>query len=299
LKTFVKSHPAYKVVEDYFMIALGAAIMAFGIINFSVTANLASGGITGITLILFHVFGMNIGLSFFLINIPLLIIFWRYSTKAVFVKTIFGYLCLSGFSSLFEWLGPIVPDMSEHMILAAICFGACIGVGTGMILKREGTTAGTIVVAKLLQDLFQISVVKTLLVTDAIVIIASLFLFVNLTDGLYSLLALFVCTRTLNKMQEGFMSGYKVLVFTDHPELLAEEIYRSIHRGVTFLRGKGGYRKEEKDIVMVIVDNRQLVKLKNLVSALDPDAFVSVSRTHETLGEGFTFDRALPYEKIK
>ena len=280
-------------VKKLVMIALGAAIMSFGIINFSITSSLASGGLTGISLILFHVFGISPALSTLVINIPLLILYYRYTNKQVFFLTIYGIACLSGSLRLFEVIGPLMPNLQNDMILAAIGFGATVGLGTGLILQKEGTTGGALIVAKLLKDIFNVSVTKTFLVFDSVVILASLYFFLSATDAIYSLIGLYISVQVIAKVQEGFVSGYKVLIFSERYEEIAEAIHQRLNRGVTFVHGTGAYSKDEKNVVLVIVDNKQLVRLKKIVYEIDSSSFVSVSHTYETLGEGFTYDKVV------
>jgi len=277
-----------KLIKSLLIIAFGTIIIAFGVINFSVTSNLASGGLTGISLILYHMFGIGTGASTLVLNIPLLIIYYRHSGKKAFLLTVYGVACLSGFLQLFEMMGPFMPDLTNDMVLAAVGFGAAIGVGTGIILKQEGTTGGVIVVTKLVKEKFGVPVAKTMLYTDAVIIGASLLLFIDVKDFFYSLIAIFVASQTLTKVQEGFLSGYKVLIFSDKYEEIAKAIQVDLYRGVTYIQGMGAYTKTERKILMVIVGKKQLVPLKQIVNAIDDHSFVSVSHTYETLGEGFT-----------
>jgi len=278
-------------VKKIIYITLGSAIMSFGIINFSVTSNLAAGGVTGIALILFHQFGIGTGVSTLLLNIPLLIIYYRFTSKAVFLYTVFGIAMVSGFLSLFEWLGPIMPSLQDDMILAAIGFGATVGIGSGMIMQFDGTTGGMAIVARLLKEFFGTPVSKTFLITDTIIISASFFFFLTITDGIYSILAAFIASVTLAKYQEGFIIGYKVLIFSEHNDKISDFIINELDRGVTFIKGTGGFSNEEKKIILTIIDRKQVVALKKGVNRIDPGSFVSISHTYETLGEGFTFEQ--------
>jgi len=280
-----------KLFKSLFIIALGTAIMAFGIINFSVTSNLASGGLTGITLILYHVFGLSTGLTTLLLNIPLLIVYYRYTNRSVLLLTIYGIASLSAFLRLFELIGPLMPDLNDHMIIAVIGFGVTVGLGTGIILQQEGTTGGAAIVGKLLKDIWNIPVAKTFLVFDSIVITASALFFASLLDVMYSLISLYITTVVLTKVLEGFVAGYKVLIFSDRYEEIAKYIQAKLDRGVTFVRGVGAYSKEEKNVVLTIVGKKQLTSLKKGVYDIDPHSFVTVSHTYETLGEGFTFEK--------
>ena len=265
--------------------------MSFGIINFSVTSNLAAGGITGIALILFHQFGIGTGVSTLFLNIPLLIIYYRFTNKAVFLYTVYGIAMVSGFLTLFEWMGPVMPNLQEDMILAAIGFGATVGIGAGMIMQFDGTTGGMAIVARLLKEFFGTPVSKTFLITDTIIISASFFFFLTITDGIYSILAAFIAAVTLAKYQEGFIIGYKVLIFSEQHDKICDFIISELDRGVTFIKGTGGFSNEEKKIILTIIDRKQVVALKKGVNKIDPGSFVSISHTYETLGEGFTFEK--------
>jgi len=280
-----------KLFKQLFFIAVGTIIVGFGTINFAVPAGLASGGVTGATLILFHQFGIATGLSNLLINIPLLLIYYRFSGKRVFLLTIYGIFALSASLSFFEFLGPLLPDLGDDIMLSAIGFGISSGIGFGLIIQKEGTTGGAIIVAKLLKDLYNVPITKSFLVFDAVVIIASLFMFVEPRDGIYSLIALYIAVMAMQKFQEGFIVGYKVMIFSDHYEKISEYIQTTLNRGVTLMHGTGGYSKTEKQVILTIIDRKQIMSLKKGVNEIDPNSFVSISHTYETLGEGFTFER--------
>ena len=287
----------FKTVKRLVLIAIGAAIMAFGIVNFAMPSGLASGGVTGITLILYNLWGISPALSTLLINIPLHIVYFKFTSRPVFFLTIYGTACLYAFLSIFEAMGPMIENLQNDLILAAICLGFTIGLGTGMILRQEATTGGAIIVAKLLKDIFNVPITKTFLIFDATVIIASLLLFIDITVGIYSLIGLYISIVVMNKLQEGFVSGYKVLIFSKKYKKIGESIQQNLKRGATYLHGTGGYSKEEKDVLLVLIDSKQLIRLKNIVNEIDPQSFVSVSHTYETLGEGFTFEKNVVSEK--
>lgn len=276
--------------KSFLIIAIGTATIAFGVINFSVTSNLASGGLTGITLILFHLFGFSPGVTTLLINIPLAILLYRFTSKQAVFLTVYGFVSLSAFLSLFELIGPLMPNLQDDMILASIGFGVTVGVGTGLIFQQEGTTGGAAIVAKLLKDIWGIPVTKTFLYFDSIVIVASLFFFLDFISAIYSLIGLYVSTLVITKVQEGFVSGYKVLIFSDHHEKIGSLIIEKLQRGVTYVHGTGAYSQDEKNVILTVIHKKQLITLKRIIHEIDPQCFVSVSHTYETLGEGFTFE---------
>ena len=163
--------------------------------------------------------------------------------------------------------------------------------GTGAVVQKEATTGGAIIVGKLLKDFFNIPITKTFLVFDSVVILASLIFFVSMKDAIYSLIALYISIMVMNKVQEGFISGYEVMIFSHKHREIAKVIFEKLNRGATFLHSRGAYSDEERDVLLVVVDNKQLIRLKKIVNEIDPGSFVSVSHTYETLGEGFTFQK--------
>ena len=184
-----------------------------------------------------------------------------------------------------------MPDLTNDMALATIGFGLSVGIGMGMILHHDGTTGGAAIIARILKDKYNIPVTKTFIIIDTAVIIASFFFFVTIKDGMYSILAVYVTTWAIAKYQEGFIIGYQALIFSEKNDEISEFIINDLNRGVTFLSGTGGFTKEEKTIILTIVDKKQIIPLKKGVNKIDPLSFVSISHTYETLGEGFTFEK--------
>jgi len=263
--------------------------MAFSIIEFAVPNDLADGGFTGITLILFQTFDISTALSNFLLNIPVLIMGYRLFSRKTFWLTIYGTVCLTLFLRVFEVIGPLVPALHEDMILAAVAYGVVCGVGMGLVFGQDATTGGADIIAKLIKDKFGLPMAKTIQVVDTSVIVVSLMTFLTFTNAIYTIIGIYLCSLFITKMQEGFQAGYKVLIHSKESEVLRELIMERLGRGVTIFYGEGGYSKIPTHIIMVAITKKELIQLKRLLSEIDPKAFITVSHTYETLGEGFTF----------
>ena len=285
-----------KLLKQLLLISLGTALMAFGIINFAITNHMAEGGFTGITIILFHVFGISTAVSNLLLNIPLLIIGYKQFSKKGFWLTIFGTVMLSVFLRIFEMIGHIIPPLPNDMILAAIGMGVFVGSGLGIIFNAGGTTGGVDIIAKIIKDKLDIPMSRTMFTFDAIVITISLIIFLSFTNAIYTIIGLYIAAIIIGKFQEGFQAGHKVLIISNNYEQIAAAIHTKMNRGATFIHGMGTYNKNDKVIVMTIINKRELSSLKELIYKIDPQAFVTVSHVYETLGEGFTFDsNGIPY----
>ena len=268
---------------------LGSALVAFALINFAVPNQLADGGFTGIAIILFQTLGISTAVTNIALNIPVLFIGYRRFAKRTFWLTVFGTVCLSAFLRLFELLGPLVPTLLDDMILAVVAYGFLVGVGMGLIFKEDATTGGADIIAKLAKDKLGVPMAKTILIFDTSVIMASLLTFLTFTHAIYTLLGIYICSLLITKMTEGFQAGYKILIHSTKSETLRQKIMDEIGRGVTVFYGEGGYSKAPANIIMVAISKKQLLGIKRLIDDIDPHAFVTVSHTYETLGEGFTF----------
>lgn len=285
-----------KLIKQLGLIALGTAFMAFGIINFAVTNHMAEGGFTGVTIILYHLFGISTGISNLLLNIPMLIIGYRQFSKKGFWLTIYGTVMLSIFLSLFEMLGHLIPPLANDMIIASLGMGVLVGTGLGLIFNAGGTTGGVDIIAKIVKDRIGIPMARTMFAFDAIVIGISMIIFLSFTNAIYTIIGLYIAAQIIDRFQAGFRAGQEVLIISDKFEQIADAIHHQMNRGATFIHGMGSYNKSNKTIILTIINKRELNPLKEIIYEIDPQAFVSVSHVYETLGEGFTFDsNGIPY----
>ena len=283
---------SFKLLKQLFFITFGTALMALGVVNFAITNHMAEGGFTGITIILYHLFGISTGLSNLFLNIPMLIIGYRQFTKRGFWLTIYGTCMLSFFLSLFESLGHFVPPLPNDMIIASIGMGILIGTGLGIIFNAGGTTGGVDIIAKIIKDKLGIPMARTMFAFDATVIGISLIIFLSFTNAIYTIIGLYIASKII----ERFQAGHKVLIISDHFQTIADAIHQKMSRGATFIHGMGSYNQTEKTIILTIINKRELNALKEIIYTIDPQAFVSVSHVYETIGEGFTFDaNGIPY----
>ena len=281
---------SFSLFKSLFLITLGSAITAFGIINFAVTNQLADGGFTGITLILFHTLGISTAISNLILNIPMLIIGFRQFEKKTFYLTLFGTIALSFFLRIFEVLGPLVPSLEDDMILAAVSYGVVVGAGMGIIFREDATTGGSDIIAKLFNDKLGIPFAQTVFSFDTAVILVSFLSFLSFSNAVYTLIGLYIYSQIISKLLEGFHAGYNIFIISNHYKEISAMIQIKLGRGVTFLHGAGGYLQNEKEILLTVISKKQLAHLKRIIYDIDPECFVSVSHVYETLGEGFTFE---------
>lgn len=276
-------------ILELFMIMLGCAIYGLSLDMISAPNQLTDGGISGITLLLRHFWGINMGLSSLLLNIPLIILGYRFMGKRLLAYTIWGTLWLSFF--LWFWrLVPIIYQLNlEHdLFLSAILAGTLSGIGLGLVFRYNGTSGGTDIIARICQIKYGLSSGKVLLFCDAIILFASLS-YLDLKHIMYTLVASFILSRVMDTVQQGAYSARGLLIISDNYEKIAEMIDLKLDRGFTFLEARGGYKKTKRPVIYLVVSPREIPAVKELIAAEDPKAFVSVIEVHEALGEGFTY----------
>ncbi|CAK21346.1 YitT family protein [Listeria welshimeri] len=269
-------------------IMLGTAIYAFGLVNFNIANNLGEGGLAGVTLFLLHFFQIDPAYSNLILNIPLFIIGWRILGNRSLIYTGIGTVSLSLFLWIFQRI-PYTLDLHSDLLLVALFAGGFSGIGLGLVFRYGGTTGGSDIIAKLLHHTKGISMGRTLFAIDAIVLAASLS-YLDVRQVMYTLVAVFIGSRVIDFVQEGAYAARGALIISKDNDAIASHVMLSMNRGVTVLEGRGGFSKIEQDVLYIVVAKNEIIQLKNIVQAVDPHAFVSVSVVHDVMGEGFTLD---------
>ncbi|MDX5474426.1 MAG: YitT family protein [Bacillaceae bacterium] len=276
---------------NIFYILLGSAIFAYGLVNFNMQNNLAEGGFTGITLLLYFLFDLDPSYTNLILNIPIFFIGWKLLGKNTFIYTIIGTVSLSVFLWIIQRLPMIMfPPLMDDLTLAALFAGVSIGVGLGIIFRYGGTTGGVDIIARLAHKYIGWSMGKTMFMFDAVVIAFSILMYLSYREGMYTLVAVFVAARVIDFMQEGAYAAKGATIISDKNEEIAGKILKEMDRGATILRGQGTYTKQDRNVLYCVVAKNEIVKLKNVITSVDPHAFVAVSDVHDVLGEGFTLD---------
>ncbi|WP_080845470.1 YitT family protein [Cytobacillus gottheilii] len=276
-------------LKNIFFILLGSAIFSFGIVHFNMQNNLAEGGFTGITLLLYFLWEWDPSYTNLILNIPLFFIGWKLLGRSVFLYTIIGTFSVSIFLWIFQRYQINMP-LKDDLTLAALFAGVFIGVGLGIIFRYGGTTGGVDIIARLANKYAGISMGKAMFMFDAVVIALSLIFYLTYQEAMYTLVAVFIGARVIDFMQEGAYAARGAMIISENTDQIAEKIMKEMDRGATVLRGYGPYTKKEKEVLYCVVARNEIVKLKSVINSIDPHAFVSVTVVHDVLGEGFTLD---------
>ncbi|PDM38640.1 hypothetical protein CMV37_00930 [Bacillus cereus] len=279
-------------IRNIIFILIGSAIFSFGIVNINIENHLAEGGFTGITLLLYFLFKFDPSYSNLLLNIPIFLLVGNYLEERHFIYTLIGTFSVS----LFLWIFQRYEVLNLHvnlqndMTLAALFAGAFIGIGLGIIFKYGGTTGGVDIIARLAHKYVGWSMGKTMFMFDAIVIIVSILTYLSYREGMYTLVAVFIGAKVIDFMQEGAYAAKGATIISDKNDEIAAKILSEMERGATFLKAVGSYTKVERNVLYCVVAKNEIVKLKNIITSVDPHAFVAVTDVHDVVGEGFTLD---------
>ena len=272
-------------VKSYAIIALGSVIYALAFDLFYAPNDVALGGITGLSQVINHLFPMlPVGIMTIVMNIPLFILGWKYIGFKLLAGSLVSMLVGS---TAIDVIAANFTFASMDPMLGALCGGAAMGVGIGMVFTQGASTGGTDIVARLLRlKMPWLPLGKLMMLPDGIVLTLAVFAFGKLEAGLYGLVALFVCTRVMDTVLYGIDTSKIAYIVSEEWEELSKTLL-NLPRGVTLLRGEGAYSGKEKNILMLAFKQREIVKIKRAVHQVDPNAFMIVCNANEVLGLGF------------
>lgn len=271
-----------KKIIDLLFIIVGSFIFALAVNIFVIPNDLGEGGVTGLTIIAYYLYGWSPGLVNLILNGFLLIAGFKFLNKSTIVYTVFAVL----FNSLFLHLTSDWRIASDEIFVNAIFGGVFVGVGIGLIIRVGGTTAGTTILASITQKYLGWSISYGLLFFDLIVVFSSYFV-IGAEKMMLTIIMLYIGTKVMEFIIEGFNIKKAVTIISKDPNQIARQVNKLMDRGVTVYSGHGYYTKEKKDILYIVISSQEVVRLKKIVRAADPDAFIAIHDVRDVFGEGF------------
>lgn len=276
-------------LKNIFFILIGSAIFSFGIVHFNMQNNLSEGGFTGIQLLLYFLWKWDPAITNLALNIPVFFVGWKFLGRNTFLYTIIGTVGVSVFLSIFQ-IHPFAIPLREDMTLAALFAGVFIGVGLGITFRYGGTTGGSDIIARIVYKYLGWSMGKAMFAFDFLVIVSSVIVYLDLVEGMYTLVAVYIGARVIDFIQEGAYSARGATIISASSNIIAGKIITEMDRGVTVLAGRGSFTGETRDVLYCVVARNEIVRLKGIIESIDPHAFVALGQVHDVAGEGFTLD---------
>ena len=253
------------------LILLGASLSSIGLEIFLIPNDIVDGGIVGISIMVSFITRFPLGLFTFFLNVPFLIMGYKQIGKTFVISTLFAITCLSVGVSL---LHPI-PGLTHDIFLAAVFGGIINGAGVGLIIRAGGSLDGTEMVAIILDKKVSFSIGEIVMFFNVFILGAAGFLY-GWDRAMYSLIAYFIAYKVIDIVVEGLDESKAVMIVSDRSADISEALTARLGRGVTLLKGQGGYSKADTTVVYIIVSRLELAKLKSVVLDFDHDALITV-----------------------
>jgi uncharacterized membrane-anchored protein YitT (DUF2179 family) len=283
-----KQRPQFSWVaaRDYLLIGLGSLLQALSIRLFLVPAGLVNGGISGLSQIINHYTGLPIGLMIFIGNMPLFLIGWRFLGGRRFaMRTAFSVATIALFTDLLVFILP-AEGLTSDLVLNTLYGGVASGIGYGLVYRGQGTSGGSDILARILNNWKGISISQSYLLTDSLIMFMGGLVY-SWENALYAIVMLYISGIAAEVALEGSNVVRTALIITAQPEAVTQQILENMERGVTVLSGTGAYTGSDRPVLYCVITRSEVTQLKTLVSEIDPRAFIVIGQAHEALGEGF------------
>lgn len=274
-----------KTIRDIILVMIGSFIFSAGINAFVISGNLGEGGVTGIAIVLYYAFHISPGITNFVLNAILIIVGYKYLSKRSTYLTIFATVLISIFLGLTEtW-----HVETGNVVINAVFGGTCVGLGIGIIVLAGGTTAGTVILARIVNKYLDICTPYALLFFDLIVVLISL-TEIPLVKCLVTVMSLYIGTKVMEFVIEGLNTKKAMTIISSRPNEVAKAIDQQVGRGLTILNGHGYYTREEKDVLYVVISKTQVSRAKRIIKNIDENAFLVIHDVRDVYGNGFLLD---------
>jgi uncharacterized membrane-anchored protein YitT (DUF2179 family) len=277
-KMQAKTKKEYPVIVELLIIIIGTLISACGLNMLIIPSKLLSGGLTGISQFINYFFPINVGIFYFILNIPLMILGYKHIGKKFSIYTIFSITLLS----VTLYIIPIRHIWTDNILLSAVFGGILSSFGSAIVLRVGGSQGGLDILSRIVAKYNNISVGKVSLMINAIIIAISGFIF-NSEIALYTIISIYSAAKTYEVILN-HVNRVSVMIITEKGKEVGEKINGQLHRGTTVWNANGGYTNKDKTVLFCVIVEGELNQLKQIVKTIDPESFVSVNSTQNVIG---------------
>ncbi|MCX7995912.1 MAG: YitT family protein [candidate division WOR-3 bacterium] len=271
---------------NYVFLSIGILFYTLSYAVFLIPHSIVPGGVSGLAIIFHILFKTPVGIMVIIFNIPLFILAIRILGFSLSARSVATILVTNLLIDFFTYTVKI-SSPTQNTILASIYGGVMLGIGLGLIFRGGANTGGTDIVGQILNRFTNFSVGIWILIVDTGIITFAGIATNSIELALLGYLSLFISTRVIDLILEGFDYARAAFVVSEHTEKVVEGIYEKLGRGVTVLEGYSPYTKAKRPVIMCVITKRETENLKRLVKAIDNNAFVILTDVFEVLGHGF------------
>ena len=271
------------------LLTVGASIYGFGIAVFLDPNRLAPGGVSGLSIIINSLVDIGTGVWIFMINIPIMIIGLIVFKFKFLMGTLYATALSSAIIEVIDrGFSHLIPDMHDHLLIAAAAGGVLVAIGIGLVFRGGGSTGGFDIIVKLLRRKFRHMKTGVLyLALDITVITLSAIVFHDVLVAMYAAVTVFTNSTVLDIVLYGKDNAKMVYIITDEPDAVTNRLMKEVETGVTVLHGEGAYTKKNKKVLMCVLHDHQYPQLRDIVKQEDKHAFLIVTKATEIFGEGY------------
>ncbi len=272
--------------RDYLLITLGTILQAFAIRLFLVPGHLVNGGISGLAQIINFYTNFPIGVMILIGNIPLLILGWRHLGGRRFaIRTAYAVIAVSFFTDFLVLFLP-KEGLSSDLVLNTLYGGVISGIGYGLVYRGRGTSGGTDILVRIINNWRSLPISQSYLITDSLIMLLGGLTY-SWRNALYALIMLFISGIAAEVTTDGPNVIRTAIIITSNPDRVSHSILTDLERGVTSIDATGVYTGSKRSMLYCVINRSEVSVLKSLVLDADPDAFIVIGQAHEALGEGF------------
>jgi uncharacterized membrane-anchored protein YitT (DUF2179 family) len=271
-----------KLFNKSLLMFMGAALVSVALEIFLVPNNIIDGGVVGISIMLAHFIHIPLGIFLFVLNLPFLFLGYKQIGKTFALSTLFSIAIMSVGTQLLHPVAPLTIDP----LLSAVFGGIILGIGVGLVIRSGGSLDGTEIVAILFNKKTPFSVGEVVMFFNLFILGSAGFVF-GWDHAMYSLIAYFIAFKMIDITIEGFDESKAVWIISEKNKEIGDTISQRLGRGVTYLKGEGGYSGESKRVIFCVVTRIEEAKMKSIVDEIDAHAFLAVGNIHDVKGGRF------------
>ena len=284
-------------LKDYALITAGVILYAMGVTVFMLPYNLTTGGVAGISSIIYYVTGIEVQVTYVIINAILLVIAIKELGIRFCMKTIYAVFSMTfvlwAMQRIIEVPNPNNPDtyilpqlIGEESFMACVLGAILCGTGVALCFANNGSTGGTDIIAAIVNKYRNMSLGTVIMACDVVIISSCYFIFHDWFRVIYGFVMLFICSATIDYWMRRRHQSVQFMIFSRNPDAIADAIINT-HHGVTILEGEGWYTHTDRKVIVSVIRSRELAMIQRMVKQIDPYAFVSMTEASGVWGEGF------------
>ena len=275
-----------KKFNNALLIILGSAVQGLAYALFIIPHHFVPGGVSGVAIIVNYFAGLPVGILTMIFNVPIFLLGLRTMGRKFVLNSLAGMVSTSLFIDFFNKVLKL-PSATGNPVLASIYGGVVMGIGLGIVFRGRASTGGSDIIGTILHKYTGMSIGYGIMITDFLVIYASGLALRSLEAPLYGYLVLFLSTKLIDMILEGWSYSKLVVIISAQTEKIADFILNTLERGGTALRSRSLYLNREGEVILTVIHRKQLAELKAHIKNVDPDAFVIVNDTYDVVGRGF------------